>query len=67
MASRLGVLLQGNICIFNNKQLKFVASKYRVLSLEKCSGSQGGVKTEEALYTMAEKIKAIDPTIKVFF
>lgn len=53
--------------IFSKEQAEFAASKYRVLSLEKCSGSADGVKTEEAIYTMAQQIKEIDPTIKVFF
>ena len=50
--------------LLTDTQANDVASKYRVVSLEKCSGIDNTT-TEEAIYSTAAKIKAIDPTIKV--
>ncbi len=48
-------------------QIKFAASKYRIVSLEKCTGSQNGTKTEEAIYATARRLKDVDPNVKVIF
>lgn len=48
-------------------QAEFVSQKYKVVSLEKCTGVQSGVKTEEAIYTTAMQLKKINPATKVFF
>ena len=46
-------------------QAAFVASKYRVVSLEKCTG--GDKNTEAAITATAAQLKAIDATLKVIF
>jgi hypothetical protein len=38
-----------------------------VISLEKCTAIASGVKTEEAIYATAQRLKKIDPTLKVLF
>jgi len=45
-------------------QAAFVAAKYRVVSLEKCTSSTN---TEAAITSTAAQLKAIDPTVKVLF
>lgn len=52
--------------LFTNAQIKFAAAKYRVLSLEKCTG-RINTTTEEAIYTTARAIKQTDPTVKIIF
>lgn len=44
-----------------------ILEKYRVVSLEKCTGISSNATTEDAIYSTAVKLKAIDPTIKIFF
>jgi hypothetical protein len=48
-------------------QAKDVVSKYRIVSLEKCSGVRSHVTTEEAIYGTAQQLKKLDPTVKVLF
>ena len=51
----------------SDAQVEFVASKYRIVSLEKCTGIGSGVTTEESIYSHAQRIKAISPSTKVIF
>ena len=53
--------------LLTDAQVADVASKFRVISLEKCSGVRSGVTTEEAIYAPAKQLKATDPTAKVLF
>lgn len=53
--------------LLTDTEAQFAASKYKILSLEKCTAIGSGVKTEEAIYTTARQLKKIDPTIKVMF
>jgi hypothetical protein len=46
-------------------QVSFVGSKYRIVSLEKCSGSANGTQTEDYIYSMAMRLKKEDPNTKV--
>ncbi len=48
-------------------QLAFASDKYRVVSLEKCSGKSSGMFTEDYIYSTAARLKARDPTTKVVF
>jgi hypothetical protein len=48
-------------------QARFVASNYRVVSLEKCTGRQSGVPTEAAIAQTAAQLKALNPNVKVLF
>ena len=40
-------------------------SRYRVVSLEKCTGVRSNQTTEDAIYATAQQIKRIDSSIKV--
>ena len=42
-----------------------VVHKYRIVSLEKCTGVESGVTTEEAIYETAKQLKAKEPNQKV--
>lgn len=53
--------------LLTDAQATDAASKFRVISLEKCSGVSSGVTTEEAIYATAKQLKAKDPTAKVLF
>ena len=53
--------------LLTDAQATDVVSKYKVVSLEKCSGVQSGVTTEEAIYATAKQLKAKEPTKKVLF
>ena len=53
--------------ILTDKEIAFVAAKYRVVSLEKCTGVASGLKTEEAIYGTAQRLKKANPAIKVIF
>ena len=53
--------------LLTDAQATDAASKFRVISLEKCSGVRSGVTTEEAIYATAQQLKAKDPTLKVLF
>ena len=48
-------------------QATFVAKNYRVISIEKCSGEQDGISTEEMIYSTAYQLKKLDPSLKIFF
>jgi hypothetical protein len=39
--------------------------RYRVVSLEKCTGFASNVKTEDAIYGTAQQLKKINPDVKV--
>ena len=52
--------------LLTDAQAEFVASKYRIVSLEKCTGA-ATTKTEEAIYSTARQLKKKDPTTKVIF
>jgi hypothetical protein len=52
--------------LLTDEQAAFVAAKYRVVSLEKCTGAETS-KTEEAIYTTAAQLKKINPSVKVLF
>lgn len=41
--------------------------RYAVISFEKCTGMGAGVKTEDAIYSEAIRLKKLDPTKKIFF
>ena len=53
--------------MLNDVDLAFVAQTYAIVSLEKCTGRPQGIKTEDAVYSMAGKLKALNPAIKVLF
>jgi hypothetical protein len=53
--------------ILTDAQLAFVSSKYRIISLEKCTGIRSGVMTEDAIYATAQRLKKADPKTKVIF
>ena len=53
--------------LFTDADIAFASQKYRVLSLEKCTGSSAGLKTEEAIYSTAARLKAANPAQKVIF
>ena len=48
-------------------QVQFASDKYRIISLEKCSGINSNMKTEDFVYSTAQRLKAIDPETKIFF
>jgi hypothetical protein len=52
--------------LLTDAQAADVVSKYKVVSLEKCSGILN-VTTEEAIYATAKQLKAKDPTKRVLF
>lgn len=53
--------------LLTDEQARFVASTYKVVSLEKCTGQRSGLKSENAIYKTAAQLKAINPGIKVIF
>jgi hypothetical protein len=53
--------------LLTDGQAKFAASKYRVISLEKCTGQAQKVLTEKGIYQTARQLKKIDPTVKVIY
>eukprot|EP00729_Bicosta_minor_P005885 gene5885-30384_t len=53
--------------VLTDQQLNFVNEKYAVISFEKCTGMGAGVKTEDAIYSEAIRLKKLDPTKKIFF
>ena len=53
--------------LLTDAQAADAAAKFRIISLEKCSGVSSGVTTEEAIYATAQQLKAKDPTAKVLF
>eukprot|EP00040_Diaphanoeca_grandis_P028713 m.166681 g.166681 ORF g.166681 m.166681 type:complete len:442 (+) comp31437_c0_seq1:138-1463(+) len=53
--------------LLTEAQLDFVSSKYRIVSLEKCTGVGSHIGTEEAIYTTAQALKKKDPTTVVLF
>eukprot|EP01043_Picozoa_sp_COSAG02_P075011 COSAG02_NODE_15270_length_1187_cov_1.486213_1_plen_301_part_01 len=48
-------------------QASFVAEHNEIVSLEKCVGSNVGLKTETAIYQTAAQLKALKPSLKVLF
>jgi hypothetical protein len=53
--------------LLTDDQAKFAVSKYKIISLEKCTGSAQHVLTEKGIYQTARQLKAIDPTVKVVY
>jgi hypothetical protein len=53
--------------LLTDSQAAFAASKYKVVSLEKCTGRAQGVKTEKGIYQTARQLKKINPDLKVIF
>jgi hypothetical protein len=53
--------------ILTDAQVTDVTNKYRIISLEKCTGFSSGFKTEDAIYSTAAAIKKKNPKTKVFF
>jgi hypothetical protein len=51
--------------LLTSAQASDVVSKFRIVSLEKCTGVRSNVTTEEAIYATAQQLKAKDPTTKV--
>ena len=49
--------------IISDEQAKFVASNYKIVSLEKCTGRP----TEAGIKTVANKLKSFNPNLKVLF
>ena len=41
---------------FTDGDIAFASRRYRVLSLEKCTGIDAGLKTEEAIYSTAARL-----------
>ena len=52
--------------LMSSSQASFVASHYKIVSIEKCTGSPK-ITTEMGFYASAQQLKAIDPQIKVLF
>ena len=53
--------------LLTDAQATDAVSKFRIISLEKCSGVSSGVTTEEAIYSTAQQLKEKDPTTRVLF
>lgn len=53
--------------LLTEPQATFVANNYNVASIEKCTGSNQGVKTEQGIYQTAAQLKKLNPSIKVTF
>eukprot|EP00466_Bigelowiella_natans_P008639 jgi/Bigna1/82827/fgenesh1_pg.98_\ len=53
--------------LLSNDQAGFIASHYKIASLEKCTGDNQGIRTEQAIYEIAAQLKEANPKIKVLF
>lgn len=53
--------------LLTDAQAEFCVEKYKVVSLEKCTGQAQGMLTEKAIYQTAKQLKAKDPNVKVIF
>jgi hypothetical protein len=53
--------------LLTDAQAAFAASKYKVISLEKCTGRGQGVTSEKAIYQTARQLKKFNPALKVIF
>jgi len=53
--------------LLTDAQASDVVAKFRIISLEKCTGVRSGVTTEEAIYATALQLKAKQPKAKVLF
>lgn len=51
--------------LLTESQAEFVATHYKIVSLEKCTGNP--MPTEEAIYKTAKQLKKINPLLKVLF
>jgi hypothetical protein len=56
-----------NADLWTDAQVADAVSKYRVISLEKCTGDGNGTFTEDAIYAAAVKIKRASPGTAVVF
>ena len=56
-----------NPYLWTGAQIADAVRKYRIISLEKCTGQGNGTKTEAAVYAAAAAIKALSPDTKVIF
>jgi len=53
--------------MFDDNEANFVASHYKIVSMEKCTGKGSGLDTEIAIWRTADQLKSINPDLKVLF
>ena len=56
-----------NAELWTAAQVADAVAKFRVISLEKCTGASNGTQTEDAIYAAAVQIKRASPATKVIF
>jgi hypothetical protein len=66
-ASEMTFADTNNPNVYSPSEIEFVAAHYKVFSMEKCTGVQSGLKTEDAIYKTAQQLKAKNPAIKILF